>query len=138
MPQKIQNTYDDFPLFCGWPPNKVFFLENMAWEQHFQRQYQQQYHQLQGQYNKQLLQPHQEDQDPKDDKKYVVITKEMDEGMVYDCAICKQKLCMVFNQDKEEWVFDDCKQYEGVVYHFPLCYEVGVEIKRKGSYCSHR
>lgn len=107
MPHKIQHTYEQFPVFSGWPSNKVYFLENMAWEQH---------------------------QDSEtDDKKYVVITKDMEEGLMYNCAICTQKLCMVFHQDEEEWVFDNCKQYEGVVYHFPLCYEVGVEVKRRRS-----
>ena len=129
-----QHTYEQFPVFSGWPSNKVYFLENMAWEQHFQKQYQQQHQQLQHQLEGQNHQLHQEEANTTtDDKKYVVITKDMEEGMVYDCAICTEKLCMVFDQDEEEWVFDNCKQYRGVVYHFPLCYEVGVEVKRKGS-----
>ena len=118
-----QNAYEEFPLFSGWPTDKVYFLENMAWEQHFDRHYQQWYQQQHHQ-----LQQHQQD------KEYVVITKDMEERMAYDCVICTQKLCMVFNQDEEEWVFDKCKQYEGVVYHFPLCYKAGVEAK--GEACS--
>lgn len=158
MPHKKKHTYENFPVFSGWPSNKVFFLENMAWEQHFQQQrqheqlHEQLQHQLQGQLQGQLqAQNHRQLQQQQqlhqqqevhddisldtttDDKEYVVITKDMEERMVYDCVICTQKLCLVFNQDEEEWVFDNCRQYEGVVYHFPLCYEVGVEVKRKGS-----
>lgn len=125
MPNNQKHTYENFPVFSGWPSEKVYFLENMAWEQHFQLQYRQQHQSLQHQLQATSDNP------TTDDKKYVVITKDMEEDRVYDCVICTQKLCMVFNQDEEEWVFDNCKQFEGVVYHFPLCYEVGVKVKRK-------
>lgn len=85
--------HDSFPQFFGWPPRKVYFLENMACEQV-----------------------------PKGPS-YVIVTKEMS---VNTCDICKQKLVMAFNHEEEEWVFNDCTEVNGVVYHYPLCYEIVV------------
>lgn len=91
---------DDFPQFFGWPPRKVYFLENMACEQ--------------------------EGQEEEEDYSYVVIPKERDGSINYVCEICTQRLLMAFNQDEEEWVFNDSKEAKGVVYHYPLCYEVAI------------
>jgi hypothetical protein len=149
----IRNTYDNFPLFRGWPSDKVFFLENMAWEQHFQQQYQQQHHhlhqQLQTQYShpyyqqaqqaqqadsQQAHNQHEEDEvdqvggseDGQDTKHTVVLTDDMDD-ILHKCTICNQRFLMMFDQDEEEWVFDECKMYDGTVYHFPFCYEIAVK-----------
>lgn len=90
---------DNFPQFLGWPPRKVYFLENMACEQVDQVD---------------------QDQGPS----YFIITKERNDNINYICEICKHRLVMTFNQEEEEWVFNDSKEVKGVVYHYPLCYEV--------------
>ena len=91
-------TFDEFPRFSGWPSTKIYFLENMAWKK-------------------------------LDDKKHYVVVPD-DEGnkMTYTCVLCKARFPLVFHQDEEEWVFDDCEIHEGVIYHYPLCYETGVEL----------
>lgn len=97
---------DDFPQFFGWPSCKVYFLENMAWEQ--------------------LRQEFQSQQEVEEEP-YVVITKDMDDTVKYNCEICTEKLRMDFDQEIEEWVFRDCKGVNGTVYHYPLCYEVALK-----------
>ena len=94
--------HDNFPQFLGWPPRKVYFLENMACEQV----------------------PKEVDEGPS----YVIVTNEMsdDINFNYTCDICKQRLVMTFNHEEEEWVFNDSKGVNGVVYHYPLCYEIVV------------
>ena len=91
----MKTICDDFPQFLGWPPRKVYFLENMSCEQVG-------------------------DQGPS----YFVITKERDDNINYTCEICKQRFDMAFNQEEEEWVFNESKEVNGIVYHYPLCYEV--------------
>ena len=93
----MQTIYDSFPQFLEWPPRKVHFLENMACEQVG-------------------------DQGPS----YFIITDERSDSINYTCDICKQKLALAFNQKEEEWVFNDSKEVKGVVYHYPLCYEVAI------------
>lgn len=112
---------DDFPQFLGWPSNKVYFLENMA---QVQPSFVPGYKVPQGQHVQE------EYQLPEEKKSYVVITKEMEEGRYkknHDCEICRQRLPMVFRHEEEEWVFEDAKEFNGVVYHYPLCYENGLE-----------
>lgn len=115
---------DDFPQFLGWPSNKVYFLENMAQVQLWQG--------LMAQVPGYKVPPGhhiEEEYQLPEEKSYVVITKEMDEGIYkknHDCQICQERLPMVFNQDEEEWTFDDAKEVNGRVYHYPLCYKVGL------------
>lgn len=94
---------DEFPHFLGWPPQKVYFLENMACRQ--------------------------------DESTYVVITKEMDEEIgIRKCMLCYDRLRMDFNQEIEEWVFNDCKKINGVVYHYPNCYEEALKLGNGTTY----
>lgn len=113
----LHYSYDDFPMFQGWPSNKMFFLENMAWEN--------QRHQQEVQQEEQ--EEDQEEQEEDQEESYVVITEEMEERNLYKCVVCQDRLPMVFKQDEEEWVFHGCKEHKGVVCHFPLCYQVVLE-----------
>ncbi len=74
-----------------------------------------------------------EDQEDESQKEYVVITEDMEKGDMYTCVICLERFQMSFNQQEEEWIFDDCKENNGVVYHFPLCYQAGLEGLQKNS-----
>jgi len=97
--------FQEFPRFLGWPKNKVYFLENMAMDQ-----------------------ADQADQvDP-----YVVITNEKYERINHVCDICTQRFQLNFDHDEEEWVFKESKEINGVVYHYPLCYEVALEQGKQG------
>lgn len=58
---------------------------------------------------------------------YVVIPKERDDTINHICDICRARLTMSFNQDLEEWVYNDAKEVNTFVYHYPLCYEVAIE-----------
>lgn len=96
----MQIICDDFPQFLGWPSRKVYFLENMSC----------------GQVRHQ-------------GPSYFIITKETDDRINHTCEICKQRLAMAFNEEEEEWVFNDAKEVNGIVYHYPLCYEAIIEKK---------
>lgn len=87
---------DDFPQFSGWPPRKIYFLDNMAFEQ------------------------------DKMGPTYVVVPRERSDTINDTCHICKFRFIMSFNQDLEEWVFNDSKEVNTIVYHYPLCYEVAI------------
>lgn len=57
----------------------------------------------------------------------------MNDAGVNICEICNERFRMTFRHEEEEWVFDDCKEVNGVVYHYPLCYEVATEDAAKRS-----
>lgn len=94
---------DTFPDFIEWPRQKLYFLDNMSINQAPEAT----------QTNKST---------------YVVIPKEKDGKLNTFCSICSESFYLTFNLEEEEWVYNDSKEDNGVVYHYPLCYEVAQDL----------
>ena len=99
---------ESFPLFDKWPSEKLSFLEHMSCD---------------------LEEYKFEVTDNEDDiphvRNFVVVRDEFRDGddPLLHCPLCSERLILLYEEDEDEWVYEDTKEFMCLPYHYPLCYE---------------
>lgn len=123
----------EFPLFMEWPSDKIYFLEYMSCEQtHVHRFGQTKYSSnppdsqvLDSQvFDSQVFHPQLLEREEEEVPCYVVVRDGFQDESepTHKCRMCNDRLSLVYNNDEEEWVYDDCREFQGLPYHYPYCY----------------
>lgn len=97
------SVQEDFPLFSGWPSEKVDFMQYNSCEQGF--------------FN--ISKPCSQD------RCYVVVRKEFQNGdnPILNCPLCEDRLPLVYDDREDEWVYEGAKEFMSLPYHYPTCYD---------------
>ena len=100
---------ESFPLFDKWPSEKLSFLEHMSCDQ-------EEYH----------FEVDNENENEKTHvRNFVIVRDEFSDGddTLLNCPLCSERLVLLYDEDEDEWVYEDTKEFMCLPYHYPLCYE---------------
>jgi len=97
---------ETFPLFDKWPSEKLSFLEHMSCDQ--------------DEYKFEVT----EDETPYV-RHFVTVREEFrdEDDPLLNCPLCSERLILLYDEDEDEWVYEDTKEFMSLPYHYPLCYD---------------
>lgn len=105
---------EDFPLFSKWPSEKIEFMEHMSCEQ-YEKEYQFGYDNTNNN----------NDDDTINERHFVTVREEFqdEDNPLLHCPLCNERMILLYDEDEDEWVYEDTKEFLSLPYHYPLCYD---------------
>jgi len=101
-----------FPIFSKWPTEKIEFMEHMSCEQD-ENEYK-------------FEDDNSNNNDETDNERHFVIVREEfqdEDNPLLNCPLCDERMVLLYDEEEDEWVYEDTKEFLSLPYHYPLCYE---------------